>query len=172
MKGLFTQLFGAGGGGIQTMSINGTTVVINGQAYDKVTRVLLETVDKKRVAVPGEFSSLDIRVQGDCRSVETQSGSVTVEGSCEAAIKTMSGDVTLEQHCGGSVSTMSGSVNVGGKVKGSVSTMSGNIRHAVKQLVKKKEKKKPLQKEEVNEKKRPLEEEEEEAREKKRAKKS
>lgn len=137
----FGNVFGSKSSFVQCNS-NGNTIVINGKQYASVTRVILETVTHERIAVPGEYNAVKIRVDGNCGRIETQSGDVTVEGECLDGVKTMSGSVTIAKNCNNSVSTMSGSVEVGGKVKGSVTTMSGSIRHAVHKLVDKTKKKK------------------------------
>lgn len=67
-----------------------------------------------------------IDVHGDVVSMNSESGDVTVTGSC-GSVQTMSGDVK----CGdvsGNVKTMSGDV-ICGAIGGGVSTMSGDIRH-------------------------------------------
>jgi hypothetical protein len=173
---MFKQWFGGGGTGVSVFSSGGTnrnsfiqcssqgnTVVINGDVYDQVVRVVLETTERKRIPIAGEFTSplLEITVRGDCERVETSSGNATVQGNCES-VKTMSGDATVEGKCKGSISTMSGSVQCG-NVGGSVSTMSGSVRHTVSQLANKATKKQKKKKKQVVE----VNEEEEEAGEKK-----
>ncbi len=121
---------------------NGQTVVINGQAYDAVTRVVLETTQRQRVAVPGEFERLELRVQGDCERIDCKAGEVIVEGDCLGSVKTMSGSVSVARSCKGDVGTMSGAVDVAGNVRGSVRTMSGAIRHSMQRVLKVERKKK------------------------------
>lgn len=86
--------------------INGNSVVIDGNA-------VIQTEPNIKVEIIGE-----------CESVETSSGDVTIHGAAQR-VKTMSGDVSCSSVYG-PVSTMSGDVTCG-DISDSVSTMSGDI---------------------------------------------
>ena len=137
---VITTVTGGGGGTsfIQCNNNNGSgqTLVINGEIYEQVTRVTLETVQRKKIKVDGEYGSVDIRVHGDCDRIDCASGIVNVDGDCKQYIKTMSGSVNVGGTCKGDVGTMSGSIDVAGNVRGAVKTMSGSIRHSLQKVLK------------------------------------
>ena len=109
------------------INMNNGRVVIDGKEFSgsnisiKNGKVTVDGVKQDGDLV----GDIDIKVYGDCKSIENSSGTVTVNSA--GHIKTASGDV----RCGnvsGSVQTMSGDVtcsNVGGGVK----TMSGDVSH-------------------------------------------
>ena len=66
-----------------------------------------------------------INLTGDCGSINTASGDVTVTGDC-GTVETVSGDIEVGWNVGGNVSSISGNVEAQ-KIQGSVSTISGRV---------------------------------------------
>jgi hypothetical protein len=107
---------------MSTITINGNTysgnsiVVTNGKVVINGKDV---TPDSKEINifVVGDIEQLKvddcdkISVNGNVKSISTQSGDVEVTGDVDGSISTMSGDVDCEN------------------VQGSISTMSGDVKH-------------------------------------------
>jgi len=104
----------------KSVSISGQSIsIINGQVivdgkqvnlddYADDTKVFNISVEGNVERISGGFA--DIVVSGNAGSVNSQSGSVTVEGDVSGSVSTMSGSVRVQGAIGGSVSTMSGSI--------------------------------------------------------------
>lgn len=104
------------------ITINGNTfsgsniIVTNGKVLINGKDV---TPDSKEIniSVVGNIEQLKVdacnkvNVEGNVKSISTQSGDVEVSGDVDGSISTMSGDIDC------------------GHVKGSVSTMNGDIKH-------------------------------------------
>lgn len=94
--------------------INGNGIFIDGEMITSISstdRVRVNQVIFKQSVGNVDTASADVFVEGNCSSIKTSSGNVTVNGS------------VLNK----GVSTMSGDVDVSGDIMGDVSTMSGNI---------------------------------------------
>lgn len=104
------------------------SISINGRTYSgNSVSVINDRVVVDGVEQDGEMLTHPISVQiiGNCESIETTTGDVTIAGSVSGNVEAMSGDVQCSE-IGGDVETMSGSVTCG-DVSGRVSTMSGDI---------------------------------------------
>lgn len=90
------------------VSIYGDKIVIDGKEVDSITS-----------------KTITVTVNGDCESVETASGDISVEGSVHGGVETVSGDIK----CGdimGQASTVSGDISCR-VLNGNASTLSGDI---------------------------------------------
>jgi hypothetical protein len=92
--------------------VNGQVIVdgkpVNLDEYADDTKVFNIVVEGNVQSVSGGFA--DITVAGNAGSVNSQSGSVDVEGDVSGSVSTMSGSVRVKGDIGGNVSTMSGSI--------------------------------------------------------------
>ena len=111
------------------ISIKSGNVTINGRTYSGRSF----SINDGRVVVDGKpqdgerlVGPISVHVNGDCDSVECESGDVTVMGLVRGSAKTVSGDIRCAD-VGGSVQTVSGDVSCG-NVAGSVGTVSGDIK--------------------------------------------
>lgn len=106
----------------RTITLTGRNVVINdGELWVDGVKVEDDTDDDRKVVYR------DVIVEGNCDSVQTDSGNVSVRVD-SGSINTLSGDVTVHGDVDGNVKTMSGDVECG-SVSGSVGTMSGDVSH-------------------------------------------
>jgi DUF4097 and DUF4098 domain-containing protein YvlB len=112
--------------------INGNTVHNGDIIGDMVISDGEVFVGGKKLTGEGfkETKVFNITVTGnvDKLKFEKASGSVTVQGDCDS-VNTMSGDVSVAGDIKGSAKTMSGNIDVDGSIEGSVKTMSGDIKH-------------------------------------------
>ena len=121
---MFSQVKVGLGSSFQTISLNGNTVIINGQNYSKIKEIILVNTDVQTSV--GKYENVTIQVEGNVSSLSTASADVVVMGKVHGSVSTASGDV----ECGdveGNINTMSGDVDCG-RVSGSITTMSGNIK--------------------------------------------
>lgn len=142
--GIFNKIKQNFGGKIVNMqsgscNINGVTytgnniTIVGGKVIiDGVEQESLEESKVLNIIINGNVDKLEscneVTVHGDCNSVDSMSGSVTINGNVENGIDTQSGRVEVSGDVGGSVETMSGRVSCG-NVAGNIQTMSGNIKH-------------------------------------------
>jgi hypothetical protein len=103
-------------------------IKINGETYNG-NSIIVENnniiIDGKKVTpkeknititVEGNINKInadvvdEINIHGDCKSVKTMSGDVTINGYVDGNVQTMSGDVEAET-INGNVSTMSVDIN-------------------------------------------------------------
>lgn len=111
------------------MEINMTsgTVMINGQSFSGKT----VTVRDGRVFVDGNPQDMCLQgrilvhVYGNCQSVDSGAGDVSVSGSVLGNVTTSAGDIQCGR-VGGNVSTKAGDVTCG-PVAGTVRTVTGDI---------------------------------------------
>ena len=103
-------------------------ITINGQIYNgnsiivKNNNIIIDgdnvTPKEKNITitVEGNIDKInadivdEINIHGDCNSIKTMSGDVTINGSVDGNVQTMSGDVEAET-INGNISTMSGNIN-------------------------------------------------------------
>lgn len=106
---------------------DGKTVVISGSGRNVSIingRVFIDGVEMKS---DEKVIYRDVVINGDPKSVMTQSGSIRVNGNVTGDVSSTSGDVEISGSVEGNVHTTSGDVRVRGGIQGSVSTVSGDI---------------------------------------------
>jgi hypothetical protein len=75
---------------------------------------------------PSDEKEVNIAVVGNLENIEVDMCNIfSISGNC-GSVQTTSGDVTIKGEVEGNVQTLSGDINCG-IVKGNITTMSGNI---------------------------------------------
>ena len=113
------------GNGVQFMSFNGNTMVINGTRYTSVMKLTIHTSNEE-FNPEEKYVDLCLNVEGDCEEVSTTSGRIAISGKCDKARST-SGSIDIGKDCK-DASTTSGSIKVKGNITGRCSTVSGSIK--------------------------------------------
>ena len=145
---LFKKAFKNFGGNFQSNSISnicstgsisqintsfGSSTTINGKTYKGKNiqvnngKVIIDGVvqkaDGKDEILTGDIT---IVVNGNCDSVESDSGDIVINGDAKA-VSSSNGDITISKDVKGNVSTSNGDVDVKGQIAGNVTTSNGDI---------------------------------------------
>ncbi len=112
----------------------GSTVTVNGKSWSGNSVSVVNNrifVDGKEVDNENDvkkiYTPVTIKVSGDCETVESQNGNITIEGSAGSAEST-NGEITVEGDVTGSVKTTNGNV-FANCIRGGVKTVNGDIKH-------------------------------------------
>jgi DUF4097 and DUF4098 domain-containing protein YvlB len=107
-------------------------VTINGKSYSGKNVTINNgniLIDGKPVGNDASTPHVYITLQGNIDSLQVDScNSLRVEGDC-GTIKSNAGDITISGNVSGDVKTMSGDVRCG-NVSGSISSMSGDVKYS------------------------------------------